>query len=35
MGDQFEAVKSSDNALMRTLEMAIQYGKWVLVENVG
>lgn len=28
-------VKMSDAALMRILENAIQYGQWVLVENVG
>jgi dynein heavy chain len=30
-----DIVKMSDANLMRTLEVAIQYGKWVLVENVG
>jgi dynein heavy chain len=28
-------MKVSDPNLMRTLELAIQFGKWVLVENVG
>jgi dynein heavy chain len=30
-----DVVKMSDTNLMRTLEIAIQHGKWVLVENVG
>jgi dynein heavy chain len=30
-----DVVKMSDQNLMRTLEIAIQHGKWVLVENVG
>lgn len=30
-----DVVKQSDQNLMRTLELAIQFGKWVLVENVG
>ena len=25
----------SDSTLLRNLEVAIQYGKWVLIENVG
>lgn len=28
-------MKTSDPTLLRTLEMAIQTGKWVLIENVG
>jgi len=28
-------LKISDPNLMRTLELAIQFGKWVLLENVG
>lgn len=30
-----DVIKMSDQNLMRTLEIAIQHGKWVLVENVG
>ena len=30
-----DVVKMSDPNLMRTLEIAIQHGKWVLVENVS
>lgn len=30
-----DVLKQSDQNLMRTLELAIQFGKWVLVENVG
>lgn len=30
-----DVVKMSDSNIMRTLEIAIQHGKWVLVENVG
>ncbi|CAD8156782.1 unnamed protein product [Paramecium pentaurelia] len=30
-----DVVKISDVNLMRTLELAIQFGKWVLLENVG
>lgn len=29
-----EVMKISDPNLMRTLELAIQFGKWVLLENV-
>jgi dynein heavy chain len=28
-------MKVSDPNLMRTLELAIQFGKWVLLENMG
>lgn len=40
MGKEFheegiDVIKMSDINLMRTLEIAIQHGKWVLVENVG
>jgi len=28
-------LKVSDPTLMRTLELAIQFGKWVLIENIG
>jgi dynein heavy chain len=28
-------LKTTDSNLMRTIEVAIQFGKWVLVENVG
>jgi dynein heavy chain len=30
-----DIMKVSDPNLMRTLEMAIQFGKWVLLESVG
>lgn len=30
-----DQIKASDMNLMRTLELAIQFGKWVLLENVG
>lgn len=30
-----EVLKVNDNNLMRTLELAVQFGKWVLIENVG
>lgn len=30
-----EVMKISDPNLMRTLELSIQFGKWVLLENVG
>ena len=30
-----DVLKISDPNLMRTLELAIQFGKWVLLENVG
>jgi len=30
-----DVVKMSDTNIMRTLEIAIYHGKWVLVENVG
>ena len=33
--DGIDVVKISDVNLMRTLELAIQFGKWVLLENVG
>lgn len=29
-----DQIKASDQNLMRTLELAIQFGKWVLLENV-
>ena len=31
----FEVLKASDGNIMRTLEKAIQFGQWVLIENVG
>jgi hypothetical protein len=31
----FEVMKASDSTIMRTLEKAIQFGSWVLIENVG
>lgn len=30
-----DVLKITDPNLMRTLELAIQFGKWVLLENVG
>ena len=30
-----ENLKMSDPQLLRMLELAIQYGKWFLIENVG
>lgn len=30
-----EVLKVNDVNLMRTLELAVQFGKWVLIENVG
>jgi len=30
-----EIYKMSDSTLLRSLEMGIQYGKWILIENVG
>lgn len=30
-----DVVKQSESNLLRTLELAIQFGKWVLLENVG
>jgi dynein heavy chain len=30
-----DTFKLSDTTLLRNLEMAIQFGKWVLVENIG
>lgn len=30
-----DIIKITDVNLMRTLELAIQFGKWVLIENVG
>lgn len=30
-----DIMKVSDPNLMRTLELAIQFGKWVLLENLG
>lgn len=39
MGKEIETgldvFKLSDSTLLRNLEMAIQFGKWVLVENIG
>ena len=31
----FKAMKLSDPALMKNLELSIQHGEWFLVENVG
>jgi dynein heavy chain len=33
--DNFEAIKMSNPSLLRNLELAIQFGRWVLIENVG
>ncbi len=33
--EQIDVLKTTDSNLMRTIEVAIQFGKWVLVENVG
>lgn len=30
-----QAIKQSDTQLLRNLELAIQFGKWILLENVG
>ena len=30
-----DVIKISEPNLMRTLELAIPFGKWVLLENVG
>jgi dynein heavy chain len=30
-----EVMKATDHTLMKTLELAVQHGKWVLIENVG
>jgi dynein heavy chain len=30
-----EVLKVNDPNLMRTMELAVQFGKWVLIENVG
>lgn len=32
---QLEICKLSSSNLMRSLEMGIQYGKWILLENIG
>ena len=32
---QLEVLKPSESNLIRSLELAIQFGKWVLLENVG
>lgn len=31
----FEVMKASETNIMRTMEKAISYGQWVLIENVG
>jgi dynein heavy chain len=31
----FDAFKPSDPTLLRGLELGIQFGKWILLENVG
>ena len=33
--NQLEIVKLSDNNLNRSLEIGIQLGKWMLLENIG
>ena len=39
MGKSFDGgldvVKLSTNNMMRNIEMAVQYGKWILLENIG
>ena len=30
-----EVMKANDPFLMRTMELAVQFGRWVLIENVG
>ena len=32
---EYEVLKLSDPHMMRTLELAIQFGRWVLIENIG
>lgn len=31
----FDSFKPSDNNLLRGLELGIQFGKWILLENVS
>jgi len=33
--DGIDAIKASDPNLLRTIELAVHFGKWVLIENVG
>lgn len=33
--ESIDILKTSDPNLMKMTELAIQFGKWVLVENVG
>jgi dynein heavy chain, axonemal len=33
--ESIDVVKTSDQNLSRTIELAIQFGKWVLLENIG
>ena len=36
MGDEkIQAIKMSEPTLLRDLELGIQFGKWILIENVG
>jgi len=30
-----EVMKANDPFLMRTMELAVQFGRWILIENVG
>jgi dynein heavy chain len=32
---QLEVCKLSSSNLMRSIEMGVQYGKWILLENIG
>ena len=32
---EIEVLKVTDTNLMRTVELAIQFGKWILIEGVG
>jgi len=33
--ETIEVLKTTDPGLMKTIELSIQFGRWVLVENVG
>ena len=30
-----EIVKANDSNLMKVMELSVQFGRWVLIENVG
>lgn len=30
-----EIVKANETTIMKTMELAVQFGRWVLIENVG